>query len=107
MKITLSHRVSQIKPSPTLSLSAAANQLKASGKPIINLTVGLEFVSCRLLIYLVYILQEADWEETDVKKNETEDIAWSKMLKLRLKKQQKPHKLGARELTSAMKEMGQ
>ena len=40
MKITLSHRVLQIKPSPTLSLSAAANRLKASGKPIINLTVG-------------------------------------------------------------------
>lgn len=40
MKINLSHRVSQIKPSPTLSLSAAANQLKATGKPIINLTVG-------------------------------------------------------------------
>jgi len=36
----LSHRVTQIKPSPTLSLSAAANRLKASGKPIINLTVG-------------------------------------------------------------------
>lgn len=40
MKINLSHRVAQIKPSPTLSLSAAANQLKARGKPIINLTVG-------------------------------------------------------------------
>lgn len=40
MHIILSHRVSQIKPSPTLSLSAAANRLKASGKPIINLTVG-------------------------------------------------------------------
>ncbi|MES2997720.1 MAG: pyridoxal phosphate-dependent aminotransferase [Pseudomonadota bacterium] len=40
MKITLSHRVAQIKPSPTLSLSAAAYRLKASGKPIINLTVG-------------------------------------------------------------------
>lgn len=40
MKTILSHRVAQIKPSPTLSLSAAANRLKASGKPIINLTVG-------------------------------------------------------------------
>ncbi|TLY47990.1 MAG: pyridoxal phosphate-dependent aminotransferase [Gammaproteobacteria bacterium] len=40
MKINLSHRVSQIKPSPTLSLSAAANRLKDAGKPIINLTVG-------------------------------------------------------------------
>lgn len=40
MKIILSHRLTQIKPSPTLSLSAAANRLKANGKPIINLTVG-------------------------------------------------------------------
>ncbi len=40
MKTILSHRVAQIKPSPTLSLSAAANRLKADGKPIINLTVG-------------------------------------------------------------------
>jgi aspartate aminotransferase len=40
MKIKLAHRVTQIKPSPTLSLSAAANRLKASGRPIINLTVG-------------------------------------------------------------------
>lgn len=40
MKIILSHRVSEIKPSPTLSLSAAASRLKESGKPIINLTVG-------------------------------------------------------------------
>lgn len=40
MHINLSHRVSQIKPSPTLSLSAVANRLKADGKPIINLTVG-------------------------------------------------------------------
>jgi aspartate aminotransferase len=40
MKTILSHRIAQIKPSPTLSLSAAANRLKADGKPIINLTVG-------------------------------------------------------------------
>ncbi|MDQ8039436.1 MAG: pyridoxal phosphate-dependent aminotransferase [Rickettsiella sp.] len=40
MTITLSRRVTQIKPSPTLRLSAEANRLKASGKPIINLTVG-------------------------------------------------------------------
>lgn len=40
MHINLSHRVSQIKPSPTLSLSQAANRLKTNGKPIINLTVG-------------------------------------------------------------------
>lgn len=40
MTITLSRRVAQIKPSPTLSLSATANRLKALGRPIINLTVG-------------------------------------------------------------------
>ena len=40
MTIILSDRVAQIKPSPTLSLSAEANRLKALGKPIINLTVG-------------------------------------------------------------------
>lgn len=40
MTIILSRRVVQIKPSPTLSLSAEANRLKASGRPIINLTVG-------------------------------------------------------------------
>ncbi len=40
MTIVLAHRILQIKPSPTLSLSAAANRLKAAGKPIINLTVG-------------------------------------------------------------------
>lgn len=40
MKTILSHRVAQINPSPTLSLSAVANRLKADGKPIINLTVG-------------------------------------------------------------------
>jgi aspartate aminotransferase len=40
MKTLLSHRVMQIKPSPTLQLSAQANRLKAAGKPIINLTVG-------------------------------------------------------------------
>lgn len=40
MKTLLSHRVMQIKPSPTLQLSAQANRLKAAGRPIINLTVG-------------------------------------------------------------------
>ncbi len=40
MYINLSHPVSQIKPSPTLSISAARNQLKASGKHIINLAIG-------------------------------------------------------------------
>jgi len=38
--IKLSNRTQRIKPSPTLALSARANQLKASGKDIINLTVG-------------------------------------------------------------------
>lgn len=40
MKTILSRRVTQIKPSPTFILSAAADRLKASGRPIINLTVG-------------------------------------------------------------------
>ncbi len=40
MKTLLSDRVMQIKPSPTLQLSAQANRLKAAGRPIINLTVG-------------------------------------------------------------------
>ena len=40
METILSRRISQIKPSPTLSLSAAAHKLKAAGKSIINLTVG-------------------------------------------------------------------
>ncbi len=38
--ITLSNRVQTIKPSATLALSTRANQLKAAGKDIINLTVG-------------------------------------------------------------------
>lgn len=36
----LSNRVSRIKPSPTLSVSARADELKAAGKNIINLSVG-------------------------------------------------------------------
>src|SRR5579872_4723884 len=36
----LSHRVQTIKPSPTLVLAARANQLKAAGHDIINLSVG-------------------------------------------------------------------
>jgi len=40
MNITLSTRVGRIKPSPTLALSSRANQLKAEGKDIINLTIG-------------------------------------------------------------------
>lgn len=40
MSIQLSNRTQRIKPSATLALSARANQLKAAGKDIINLTVG-------------------------------------------------------------------
>lgn len=40
MTIQLSNRTQRIKPSATLALSARANQLKAAGKDIINLTVG-------------------------------------------------------------------
>lgn len=40
MSISIAQRVSHTRPSDTLSLSAIANQLKAEGKPIINLTVG-------------------------------------------------------------------
>jgi aspartate aminotransferase len=36
----LSSRVMRIKPSPTLSVSARADELKAAGKSIINLSVG-------------------------------------------------------------------
>lgn len=38
--IALANRLKQIKPSATLSLGTRINQLKASGKDIINLTVG-------------------------------------------------------------------
>lgn len=37
---TLSQRVQRIKPSPTLAISARAEELQAEGKPIINLSVG-------------------------------------------------------------------
>src|SRR5689334_2715213 len=37
---TLSQRAQSIKPSATLALSTRANQLKAAGKDIINLSVG-------------------------------------------------------------------
>jgi aspartate aminotransferase len=40
MAIQLADRVQQIKPSPTFALAARANQLKAAGKDIINLTIG-------------------------------------------------------------------
>lgn len=38
--ITLATRVTRVKPSPTLAVSARAETLQAEGKPIINLSVG-------------------------------------------------------------------
>lgn len=40
MVIELASRVERIKPSPTLAVAARADELKASGKNIINLSVG-------------------------------------------------------------------
>ncbi len=40
MDIQLSHRVQQVKPSPTLAVTARANELKAQGKDIIGLGAG-------------------------------------------------------------------
>jgi aspartate aminotransferase len=40
MPIQLSDRVQRVKPSPTLAISALAQQLKAEGRDIINLGVG-------------------------------------------------------------------
>ncbi len=40
MSITTSHRVSQVKPSATLAVSAKAGELKAQGKDIISLGTG-------------------------------------------------------------------
>lgn len=40
MRITLSDRVQQIKPSPTLAVNARATALKAEGKDVIDLGVG-------------------------------------------------------------------
>lgn len=40
MPIQLSDRVQRVKPSPTLAISALAQQLKAAGRDIINLGVG-------------------------------------------------------------------
>jgi aspartate aminotransferase len=39
-KLPLADRVQRIKPSPTLAVSARAEELLAQGKPIINLSVG-------------------------------------------------------------------
>lgn len=38
--LELAQRVQRIKPSPTLAVSARAEELRAQGKPIINLSVG-------------------------------------------------------------------
>lgn len=38
--LTLAERVQRIKPSPTLAVSARADELQAQGNPIINLSVG-------------------------------------------------------------------
>ncbi len=40
MTITLSDRVNNVKPSPTLSITATANRLRSEGKDIIGLGVG-------------------------------------------------------------------
>lgn len=40
MDLKLSHRVQQIKPSPTLAVTSKANELKAAGKDIIGLGAG-------------------------------------------------------------------
>ena len=40
MEIKVSHRAASIKPSPTLSVSARAGELKAQGRDIINLSAG-------------------------------------------------------------------
>jgi aspartate aminotransferase len=40
LALELSQRVQRIKPSPTLAVSARAEELQAEGKPIINLSVG-------------------------------------------------------------------
>lgn len=40
MAIQLSQRVQRVKPSPTLAISALAQQLKAEGRDVINLGVG-------------------------------------------------------------------
>lgn len=40
LALELAQRVQRIKPSPTLAVSAKAEELQAQGKPIINLSVG-------------------------------------------------------------------
>ncbi len=40
LALELSQRVQRIKPSPTLAVSAKAEELQAEGKPIINLSLG-------------------------------------------------------------------
>lgn len=40
LALELAQRVQRIKPSPTLAVSARAEELQAQGKPIINLSVG-------------------------------------------------------------------
>ena len=40
MALELAQRVQRIKPSPTLAVSARAEELQAAGKPIINLSLG-------------------------------------------------------------------
>ena len=40
MSIQLSDRVQQVKPSPTLAVTAKANELKAAGKDVIGLGAG-------------------------------------------------------------------
>ena len=40
LALNLAQRVQRIKPSPTLAVSARADELMAQGKPIINLSVG-------------------------------------------------------------------
>lgn len=40
LALELAQRVQRIKPSPTLAISAQAEELQAAGKPIINLSVG-------------------------------------------------------------------
>lgn len=40
LALELAQRVQRIKPSPTLAVSARAEELQAEGKPIINLSVG-------------------------------------------------------------------
>ena len=40
MKISLSNRIQRVKPSPTLAVTALANQLRAEGRDVIGLAAG-------------------------------------------------------------------